>query len=296
MDFDPASTAETVVHDVEDLAPGRLRARVAMLSHPGLARSSNEDSVVYSAPDESSPDATLGVLALVADGMGGHASGEIASQMAAESLHYLFYRRPQPVPAALAEGFAAANLAIHERGLNDPNCAGMGTTCTVIVLRNDHIWLGHVGDSRAYLVRNGKIHLISEDHSLVAELVRQGKLTEEEAKNFPDRNVILRALGIHPQVEPMIWREGLPAQSGDILVLCSDGLNDVVDDETIRQTAGSLAPFEACEALIQHALRGGAPDNVSVGVIAIGGAETEPKQVGRTTLQIEPAGQPETPT
>jgi PPM family protein phosphatase len=271
----------------------RLHVSVAMLSHVGCVRSSNEDSVLYSVPDESGPDGTLGVLALVADGMGGHAAGEVASQMAAKTLHYLFYRQSQParpVPVILAEAFAAANYAIHERAQNDPACAGMGTTCTAVVVRDNRIWLGHVGDSRAYLVRKGKIYKISEDDSLVAELIRQGSLTEEEAKNFPDRNVILRALGIHPVVESTVWREGLPAKSGDVLVLCSDGLSDVVVDEAIRDTTMRLAPFEACEALLQAALDAKAPDNISVGVIAIGAAVA--RTAGRSTLQIEPERQP----
>jgi protein phosphatase len=260
-----------------------------MLSHTGRVRSSNEDSVVYSVPDDNGPDAALGAIALVADGMGGHAAGEVASQMAAQTVHYIFYRRSQPVPAALAEGLAAANLAIHERAQKDPACAGMGTTCTAVVLRDDHIWLGHVGDSRAYLIRKGKIYKISEDHSLVAELVRQGNLTEGEAKSFPDRNVILRALGMQSTVEPTIWREGLPAKVGDVLVLCSDGLSDLVDEQAIRDVAGTLAPFEACEALIQLALDAGAPDNVSVGVLAVGSSDGGSSKVGRNTQQIEPA-------
>lgn len=280
--------------DLPNEPTGRLRARVAMLSHTGLVRSSNEDSVIYSAPDECSAQAALGVFALVADGMGGHASGEVASQMAAQSVHYLFYNKARPVPEALAEGLAAANFAIHERGRTDPDCAGMGTTCTAVVLRDDHLWLGHIGDSRAYLVRNGKIRPISEDHSLVAELVRQGKLTKAEAKDFPDRNVILRALGIAPRAEPTVWREGLPAKDGDIVVLCSDGLTDVVDDETIRRTVEAAPPFEACEALIKLSLEGGGPDNISVGVLAIATAEDNARP-GRTTLPIDPSGPPETP-
>lgn len=289
MGFEPASTAE----QQDQSGPNaRLRVRVAMLSHPGRARSENEDSVIYSAPEEASRQASLGVLALVADGMGGHAHGEVASQMAAQSVHYLFYRGDQAVPAALAEGFAAANFAIHERSQSEPACAGMGTTCTAIVIRDDRIWLGHVGDSRAYLIRDGGIRPISEDHSLVAELVKQGKLTEAEAQDFPDRHVLLRALGIAPQVEPVIWQEGLPAKDGDVVVLCSDGLTDVVDNETICQAAARMPPYEACEALIQHALDAGGPDNVSVGVLAIGGAASEADRVGRATLPPDVAGEP----
>lgn len=268
----------------------RLRVRGAMLSHPGLARSSNEDSVIYSVPEAGSAEAALGVLALIADGMGGHAHGEVASQMATQTVHYLFYRRGQPVPAALVEGFAAANFAIYERSQTDSDCSGMGTTCTAVAVRDDQIWLGHVGDSRAYLIRDGEIRLISKDDSLVAEMVRQGKLTEAEAQDFPDRHVLLRALGITSQVEPTIWQEPLQARDGDILVLCSDGLTDVVKDETIHQAAAVMAPYEACEALIQHALAAGGPDNVSVGVLAIGSSRAEADRGGRATLDgtVEP--------
>jgi len=142
-----------------------------------------------------------------------------------------------------------------------------------VVVHEGHIWLAHVGDSRAYLIRNGKLYRISEDHSLVAELVRQGTLTEEEARTFPDRNVILRALGIKPTVQPMVWQEGLRAKPGDVLVLCSDGLSDVIGDDTIREVAASRPPYEACEALIDAALDAHAADNVSVGVFCLDDAE-----------------------
>ena len=269
--------------------PGSRRLFIAgaMLSHPGFVRTSNEDRVIYRLPGKDDPDAAFGALALVADGMGGHAAGEVASAIAAESIHYLFYRRPQLVPDALAEAFAAANLAIHQRGSSDADCAGMGTTCTVVVLRDNQAWLGHVGDSRAYLIRGAAIHQISDDHSLVAELVRKGDLTDDEAKVFPDRNVILRALGIRPTVEPTIWSEGLPLLAGDIFVLCSDGLSDLVDDETIRRLAGSLAPLEACQALIDAALQAGGHDNVSVGVIAVDAVAAQPDRMERSTRRID---------
>jgi protein phosphatase len=282
-------TADTTAPGTSETAgEPRLRCRAAMLSHTGCVRPANEDYVLYTIPDDAAPDAALGMLAIVADGMGGHAAGEVASEMAAKCIHYLYYRKPQPVPEALAEGLAAANHAIHQFAQSHPECADMGTTCTVVAVRNNCIWLGHVGDSRAYLVRNDKLYRISEDDSLVAALVRQGTLTEGEAKNFPDRNVILRALGIKPKVESMVWREGLPAKAGDVLVLCSDGLSDVVDDDAIRSVASStatgvLAPFAACQSLLQTALDAKAPDNVSVGVIAIGPAARD--KVGRTTQE-----------
>src|SRR5262249_33088605 len=153
------------------------------------------------------PSAPLGMLALVADGMGGHAAGEVASQIAAQTIQLLYYQHDQPVPKALAEGLAAANTVIHDHGKAYPDCAGLGTTCTVLVVRDDHAWLGHIGDSRAYLVRDEEIHQLSEDHSLVAQLVRDGTLTPAEAHASPERNILLRALGTQPSAEPLIWTE-----------------------------------------------------------------------------------------
>lgn len=260
-----------------------------MLSHKGCVREGNEDYVLYSAAQPGAPDAAFGALAIVADGMGGHAAGEVASEIAALTIHGEFYREERRVPEALAEGFRIANKVIHDQSQNDPQCAGMGTTCTAVAVRDGRIWLGHVGDSRAYLIRRGKIYRISEDHSLAAEMVRQGNLTESEAKTFPNRNVILRALGIAAAVEPTIWREGLPARAGDVLVICSDGLFDVVAEEAIRDIAVAKSPFEACETLIQSALAAQAPDNVSVGVLAIEEAVARSgKVVGRTTAQFGP--------
>ena len=241
----------------------------AMLSHPGRVRELNEDVVVYRMPTADDPLARLGMLAVVADGMGGHAAGEVASQIAAQTIQLLYYQQDRPVPEALTHAFAAANTVIHDRGQAYPECAGMGTTCTVVVIRDGHAWLGHIGDSRAYMVRQGGIHQLSKDDSLVAQLVDEGTLTPEQARVSPDRNVLLRALGTRPTVDPCIWDEGMKLVPGDALVLCSDGLCDLVTDEQIIETVMRLSPFEACQALIQAALGAGGHDNVSVGVFAV---------------------------
>ncbi|HJU18571.1 MAG TPA: Stp1/IreP family PP2C-type Ser/Thr phosphatase [Stellaceae bacterium] len=247
-----------------------------MLSHTGLVRDNNEDAVAYVLPDATGPAAGRGALAIVADGMGGHAAGEVASRIAAETVRRLYYELGGPPPDVLRTALAAANKAIYQRSATDPACAGMGTTCTVLALRGGNAYLAHIGDSRAYLLRDGALRQISEDHSLVAQLVRDGALSAEEAARSPQRHVILRALGTEPTAEPAVWAQGLPLRPGDAFVLCSDGLTDLVDDRTLAGIVGRLPPCEACEALIAAALAAGGTDNVSVGVFLIGPARQQP--------------------
>jgi PPM family protein phosphatase len=237
----------------------------AMLSHAGCVREANEDTVAYVLQAAGN----RGMLALVADGMGGHAAGEVASRIAADTVLRLYQQLGGSPHDVLAVCLAEANRLICERSGAEAACAGMGTTCTVLAVRDGSAFLGHVGDSRAYLLRDGELRQITEDHSLVAQLVRDGAMSEDEAARSPQRHVILRALGIERSVEPSIWLKGLPLRAGDALVLCSDGLSDLVDDERIANTVRSLPPAEACQELLKQALAAGGTDNVSVGVFAI---------------------------
>ena len=238
----------------------------AMLSDVGLVRSINEDSVTFVVPSEGQdPENRSGIL-LVADGMGGHSAGEVASAIAAEVVRRCFFELKGEVPDILATAFAVANKAIFDYGQDHPECAGMGTTCTALAIRSDQIWLGHVGDSRAYLLRDGELRQLSQDQTLVAKMVREGTMTPEEAKTSEHNNIILQALGTAPEVDPEIWADGLPLSAGDTLVLCSDGLHGLVDDVIIAEVAGRYAPAEACQELIRQALQAGGHDNVSVGI------------------------------
>lgn len=247
-----------------------LLATGTMLTHPGRLRETNEDAVAYVLPAAGD----RGMLALVADGMGGHAAGEVASRIAADTVMRLYQQLDGSPPEVLALCLGEANRLICERGEAEAACAGMGTTCTVLAVRDNEAFLGHIGDSRAYLLRDGELRQISEDHSLVAQLVRDGAITREEAARSPQRHVITRALGLEPSVEPSIWRKGLPLQVGDALVLCSDGLSDLVDDQTIASTVRGLPPAEACQRLLEQALAAGGTDNISVGVFAVLGGAT----------------------
>jgi serine/threonine protein phosphatase PrpC len=260
-----------------------------MLTHVGAVRSINEDTVAYVLPRNNDPLARQGALLVVADGMGGHAAGEVASKIAAETILWHYYDGDGPTPKVLTHCFAMANDAIHQRSLTDPDCAGMGTTCTAIAVLEDQAYLAHVGDSRAYILRNGELHQLSVDHTLVAELVRQGVLTEQEAALSPDRNVIVKALGTRPEVEPYVWTEGMPLHTGDRLLLCSDGLSDLVDIAAINEIIGNHEPFDACEALIEMALRGGGHDNISAGVFVIVDNQAEQPRPERPTRKLEAA-------
>jgi PPM family protein phosphatase len=251
----------------QEAAPPAYRLVGAMLSHPGKVRSNNEDTVAFSLPQGNDGEYPGDALLLVADGMGGHAAGEVASRIAADVLYRCFFAAAgRPIDEVLAECFHQANAEIFDTGQQNPEYAGMGTTCTAIAVRNNCAWLGHVGDSRAYLLRDDTFHQISEDHTLVAELVRRGSLTQEEAAHSPERNVILKALGTTATVAPKIWDEGMALRPDDRLLLCSDGLSDLVTDATMHQLIAAHSPLEACQALIDAALEAGGHDNVSVGV------------------------------
>jgi protein phosphatase len=239
-----------------------------MLSHPGCKRENNEDAIAYHLDDASGE-----LLAIVADGMGGHLAGEVASQIAVETLSQLYFASDEPPSDLLASCMTTANRTIYERAHADPACTGMGTTCTALAICDGAAYLAHVGDSRAYLWRSGTLHQMSDDHTVVAEMVRDGTLTEAEAAIHPAKSILLQALGTHPQCSPTVWADGLSAQAGDKWLLCSDGLYDVLAVPVIAQTVGELPPAEACRVLIEKALAAGAPDNVSTGIFLI---ETPP--------------------
>src|SRR5277367_2408884 len=176
----------------------------AMRTDPGLVRPLNEDSVAWVTPQDEDIAKSRGSLALVADGMGGHAAGEIASALAADVVRRLYYDLDGPVPQVLSNAFTAANRAILEYAADHPDCRGMGTTCTVLAFRDARVWLAHIGDSRAYLLRDRELIQLSEDQTLVAKLVREGTMTQEEASHSPVSNVILQALGTSNNIKPII--------------------------------------------------------------------------------------------
>jgi protein phosphatase len=242
--------------------------KVSMVSDVGCVREINEDAGRFASPAEVSANGK-GLLVLVADGMGGHSAGEVASQMAVDVINRVYYESKSSPRGALEAAFHAANEAIHEVSTRDEALIGMGTTCTALVLQNGSALAAHVGDTRLYLIRNEQIYLMTEDHSAVMEMVKRGLISLEEARHHPEKNVILRALGSHPEVAVTIWDTPLPVKGGDRFLLCSDGLYDLVEDDEIKQVAMASAPNAACQNLIALAKHRGGHDNITVAIVSL---------------------------
>jgi protein phosphatase len=256
----------------------------------GCVREANEDAVRFFRPSDPRLLAEKGFLMIVADGMGGHLGGEVASQLAVETVGRIYYHEQASPEAALRKAFEEANQQIHEASLADENLRGMGTTCTALVLLADKAIAAHVGDSRLYLMRDGEAYVMTEDHSAVMEMVKQGIISQQEARHHADKNIILRALGTNPQVEIHVWDKALMVRGGDQFFLCSDGLSDMVEDDQIKRVLASAAdPHAACESLIALAKERGGHDNITVGVIKINpGGETKVRRP-RATRELEAA-------
>jgi serine/threonine protein phosphatase PrpC len=254
--------------------------RVASVTDTGRKRRRNEDAYVSEPP-----------LFAIADGMGGAQAGEVASQLAA---------------AAVSEGGAAdgrgeerifqliqeANRRVYDRASTDPHTSGMGTTMTVAIVDGDQVAFGHVGDSRAYLIRDGEMQQLTEDHSLVNELMKSGKLSREEADIHPQRSVITRAVGTDPDVDVDTFT--VDAETGDLFLLCSDGLTDVVSEEEIldlvERNRGDID--RALKALVKEANRGGGEDNITVVAFEIADEAVRDGQTKEQALPPELAQAP----
>jgi len=238
-----------------------LVALPGALTDIGLHRKTNEDAFVVAPP-----------LFAVCDGMGGAQAGEVASTLAAETL-----------AAAVADGrplLAAAeqaNAAVFQRASDDLDHSGMGTTLTALVLAGDTGHFVHIGDSRAYLLRYGELEQLSDDHSLVGEMVRDGRLSEDEAASHPHRSILSRALGTEPLAR--IDEFEVDLRAGDVLLLCSDGLSGPVPAEIIREALGRVDPDDAAAMLIAEARKRGGPDNITAVVLRLDDPQAAAEEV-----------------
>jgi PPM family protein phosphatase len=229
-----------------------LALRYSVRSDVGLLREGNEDSA-YAGPH----------LLAVADGMGGHAAGEVASAATISTIAPLDVDDPGPdLVGALADAVATANLRLQELIISDPAIEGMGTTLTALLWSEGYAALCHIGDSRAYLLRDGQFIQITHDHTLVQSLVDEGKITEDDVATHPHRSLLLRALDGRTIAEPDL--APLETYPGDRYLLCSDGLSGVVTEQTLHQTLGSISdPDKAALRLVELAIKGGGPDNIT---------------------------------
>lgn len=232
--------------------------QVISRTHVGLVRENNEDALLVREPS----------LFAVADGMGGYAAGEIASRSTIKAFeaatHSLCHeQKEQNIRKVMLEAFDKANTHVFKMAVSNESYSGMGTTMTALYLPGDgHGYCCHVGDSRLYLFRNDKLEQLTHDHTLVADLKEQGKITDEEAFVHPQRNILLQALGVEETVNADFFSFRL--QEGDRLLLCSDGLSDMLRAAEISRIIGCADPEQAADKLLEQSLDNGGRDNVSL--------------------------------
>lgn len=272
-----------------------MKPSVGAKSDVGRVRDGNEDSYLVQDP-----------FYVVADGMGGHLAGDVASRIAVQTISEKTQDGNATTPDALERAVKAANQAIWSKAHEDPSLHGMGTTCTLVLVTDSEIHLAHVGDSRAYLFRDGELTQVSDDHTLVGRMVKEGRLKPEEAERHPQRNIVTRALGVDEDVE--VDLETVSVQEGDTILICSDGLTSMVDANAIRDVlANASDPQQAADRLIDIANEAGGEDNITAVVLVFdGGAttghaqsaqpvtqEVERADVARRQETVQPGASPE---
>jgi len=250
-----------------------VKVRVGAASDIGQVREGNEDAYLVDEP-----------LFAVADGMGGHRGGEVASSLALETIQRSFRRS-----GSLGEHVEEANRSVFERSQLDRNVAGMGTTLTAALVEGERVRLAHVGDSRAYLFREGELHRLTEDHTLVHRMVREGEISEAEAETHPHRSILTRALGVDPGVQ--VDEGYVEVAPGDRLLLCTDGLTGMLSEERIREILEETAdPHRAVDRFVQEANRAGGVDNITAVILDFEEEGQPTREPSTTTLQdAEPA-------
>ncbi len=253
---------------------------VAACASAAGGRSENQDRCYASGLDASQSLWGYRGVVVVADGMGGHERGDVAAQLAVDTAREILTAAPgdhgkfdhgflgEEPEAVVSRVFEVANERIYERAAEDELQGNMGTTMTALVLTADEVVVGHVGDSKAFVVSGGSIRQITEDHSWVAEQVKEGRMTPEEAAGSPFRGHLTQAIGVERTVAP--YRGRVRVEPGALLVVCSDGLTEVVDEDAIRRVAATEAgPEQVCQTLVSMAVDGGTRDNVTVAAIAV---------------------------
>jgi serine/threonine protein phosphatase PrpC len=247
-----------------------LTLEFASLSDRGRVRLNNEDACGHIVPATPAELAEKGAVFVVADGMGGHRGGEIASRIAVRTI-LAFYSADgeQNRSQALAFAFREANKTIIEESVADSALFGMGTTCTALAIHEGRAYFAHVGDSRGYMLRDGVLSQITNDHSIVGEMVRSGIISDEDARHHPKRNVITRSLGAQEDTAADIPAIPLRVQAGDVFMLCSDGLTTYLSDQDVATLLSDGTPEEACKKMVKMANEAGGRDNITVMVIAV---------------------------
>ncbi len=274
---------------------------VTALTHPGMSGKQNEDRFAVSAYRLGRRDSTPSLFAVVSDGIGGHRAGEVAAEIAVEVLSQVIANSNGRAPlATLKQAIQAASQAISNQARDDTQRLGMGTTCACVWIIANRLYIAAVGDSRIYLLRGKALQQLTTDHTWIQEAVERGLLDPQDARRHPNMHVIRRYLGstlppspdlrlrLHPddtddQAEA---NQGAPIETGDIVLLCTDGLTDLVSDEEIQSTLSTHEPAEAAQALIDLACERGGHDNITVVLIAVPPNYRSPKLEPRLRLWL----------
>ncbi len=252
----------------------RFPITIAHRTDIGREREENQDSISYICDERHGLH-----LLIVADGVGGTVCGQVASQLAVQTIRQTFFalgEESASISDRLTHAITEANRMILQRARRDRHCRGMGSTCAVLVIQDEYAHMAHAGDSRIYLVRDNRIIQLTRDHSRVQRMLDDGLITEEEAANHPDRNWLDRALGLKEEIKVDVRPDPIKLQPDDTLVACTDGLTSLVRDEEIYRIVQQAPVPLACEALIALANERGGHDNISVGVARVGADITLP--------------------
>jgi len=247
-----------------ELEVGTINA--VIISDIGNTRANNEDVGLFFTSDDQGISSEKGYLMLVADGMGGHKAGEVASRMAADVVSYEYFNLSGPPENSLVEAFELANKNIFERSISDRSLKGMGTTCTAIVIINNAVYYAHMGDSRAYFLKKGMMSRITEDHTYVHQLVKNGSITQEEAAMHPRRNVLTNAMGTNNSLQVDAGKLPFPFEHKDRLMICSDGLYEYLNDNEIRQALVEGSLRQTANKLVYEAKIRGGHDNITIAI------------------------------
>lgn len=256
------------VGDARELIHMQYQVTIAHRTDTGRERQENEDAISYSSDERSGVH-----LLIVADGLGGTACGQVASQIAVQTIRQIFFTQSYlnlSINERLNLSISEANRMIMDRADRDRHCRGMGSTCAVLVLANDFAHIAHAGDSRVYLIRDGWIKQLTRDHSRAQRMLDDGLITAEEAAGHPDRNWLDRALGLRDEVKPDIRQEPIRLREKDTFVVCTDGLTSLVRDEEIFGVVQHAPVAHACSTLIAFANERGGHDNITVAIARIG--------------------------
>lgn len=287
-DSSPAGNGSLVPGDlaipptVEEAAPAEVELEICLETDPGSVRTNNEDRCLSMRPPDLEVAARMGTLLIVADGMGGASAGEVASEMAIRIIPELYFNSSKPPAVALKEALESASSSIHGAAQTDPELRGMGTTCVAISIIGSEVYLAYVGDSRLYLLRQNAFYQLTEDHSVVVEMVRQGVLTREQARHHEERNVLSLSMGGRPEITASHWESPMTVREGDRLLLCTDGLHDLVADSEMQSIITDSPAHEAVKNLIAAAKREGGHDNITAALVHVRAKVLEEKDCRAT--------------